>query len=237
MTTAGRLAGFVATAVAVLAAPLGATAGETPPGASAKPWFVVFYQASASCCGGQLPDSHVEWLQEQAGREHWQAAGAFPDFTMSLAVFQAESEAAARTAVQAEPMFARGRIKPDLRPWNPELGRQPRPAKPTGLCFAVVFEPGPQAPKGKPLAKESLAQHQKYWQERFAQKQVMMSGAFGDASGGLAIVTATDEPAAVSLVAHDPAVDAGLLKANVQPWPAAIDLCADRTQVAQATAP
>lgn len=85
-------------------------------------------------------------------------------------------------------------------------------------CFAAIYERGPNWIAGKPITQQPLSEHVAYLMGLHDQSVVAMGGPFADETGGLVILAVTDSDEAARLIDHDPAVQSGVLKAQVREW-------------------
>lgn len=86
------------------------------------------------------------------------------------------------------------------------------------MTFAVLYTPGPSWVAGKPLHEQDLAKHLEYVGKLQAQSIILMGGPFTDEDRGLVILQVPDGGQAKEIVARDPAVLNGVLKAEWHPW-------------------
>ncbi len=84
--------------------------------------------------------------------------------------------------------------------------------------FVLLYRPGPNWVKGKPVSDQPLKDHLDYMLTRNSEGIVTMVGPFEDSSGGLGIVEAADIEEAQELVDWDPAIRQGTLTADVFEW-------------------
>lgn len=84
--------------------------------------------------------------------------------------------------------------------------------------FLLMYSPGPAWKPGLPVAQQALGPHGKYMASLAADGRLMAGGPLLDADGGMAILHAADAEAARAILAADPAVKAGIMKAEVHAW-------------------
>ncbi len=84
--------------------------------------------------------------------------------------------------------------------------------------IAVLYSPGPNWIRGRPLSAQPLRGHVAYLKKLHARGQLSMGGPFTDESGGLVILTVDSIDQARELIARDPAVIEGILFAEVHAW-------------------
>lgn len=84
--------------------------------------------------------------------------------------------------------------------------------------FAAIYERGPNWIAGKPISQQPLSEHVAYLTGLHDQGVVTMGGPFADETGGLVILAVTDGEEAAGVIARDPAVQSGVLKAEVREW-------------------
>ena len=85
-------------------------------------------------------------------------------------------------------------------------------------CFAAIYQPGPNWISGKPNSQQPLSDHVAYLTDLHRQNVVAMGGPFADGEAGLVILAAADAAEAVRLIDRDPAVQSGILEAEVREW-------------------
>ncbi len=84
--------------------------------------------------------------------------------------------------------------------------------------FAALYERGPNWIEGRPLADQPLSAHLDHLLALHKDGRLTMGGPYGDETGGLVILTVDDMATAERLIADDPAIIAGTLKASVKVW-------------------
>jgi uncharacterized protein YciI len=84
--------------------------------------------------------------------------------------------------------------------------------------IAVLYERGAHWLPGRPLSEQPLRPHVEYLLRLHETGQLIMGGPFADQSGGLVILSVTDTAEAERLIADDPAVVDGILKATIRAW-------------------
>jgi uncharacterized protein YciI len=102
---------------------------------------------------------------------------------------------------------------------TPASAQTSPPAAGSTVYFLIVYSAGPAWKAGQPLAAQGLAPHGAYMRKLFSEGVVVAAGPTTDpAGGGLAIVRAKDMAEAKALLAADPAVQAGIMKAELRDW-------------------
>lgn len=86
------------------------------------------------------------------------------------------------------------------------------------VSIAVLYEPGPSWVQGQSLSQQPLRPHLEYLLAMHEQGRLIMGGPFADGTGGLIVLSVKDMAEAEQLVAKDPAVVAGILKADIRGW-------------------
>jgi uncharacterized protein YciI len=86
------------------------------------------------------------------------------------------------------------------------------------MTFAVLYTPGPSWVAGRPLHEQDVAKHLEYMGQLQAQGIVLMGGPFTGEDRGLVILEVPGDNEAREVVARDPAVLNGVLKAEWHPW-------------------
>jgi uncharacterized protein YciI len=84
--------------------------------------------------------------------------------------------------------------------------------------FLLIYSPGPAWKQGVPVGQQALGPHGKYMASLAADGRLVAGGPLLDADGGMAILHAADAAAARAILAADPAVQAGIMKAEVHAW-------------------
>jgi uncharacterized protein len=95
---------------------------------------------------------------------------------------------------------------------------QTQPAKPEPQTFAILYAPGPNWIKGKPIFEQDLQEHGQYMAKLLDQGHLELGGPFTDSSGGMAIITAKDGNEAATILKNDPGVTKGIFTATLRPW-------------------
>jgi uncharacterized protein YciI len=83
--------------------------------------------------------------------------------------------------------------------------------------FAVVYRPGPKWKVGAPMKDQDLRNHFLYLRDLGQKGAVVVAGPLGD-DGGLVILRASNQEAALRMVSADPAVLAGVFVGQVRPF-------------------
>ena len=95
---------------------------------------------------------------------------------------------------------------------------QTQPTKPEPQIFAILYAPGPNWIKGKPIFEQDLQEHGQYMAKLLDQGHLELGGPFTDSSGGMAIITAKDNDEAADILKNDPGVTKGIFTATLRPW-------------------
>lgn len=83
----------------------------------------------------------------------------------------------------------------------------------------IEYQRGPAWPPGQPAPKQALYDHQLYLEGLMQSGKLLIAGLFrDDAGGGIAVLDSSDELVARRLMDGDPAVQSGLLSAQLRPW-------------------
>lgn len=106
---------------------------------------------------------------------------------------------------------------------GPALAQAPPESKPAtapkSTYFLFVYSAGPAWKVGQPIAVQGLGPHGMYMTKLFKEGVVFAGGPSTEPSGnGLAIVRAKDETEAKALLAADPAIQAGIMTAELRTW-------------------
>lgn len=81
--------------------------------------------------------------------------------------------------------------------------------------YVVMMTHGPKWQSG---SEKQLDAHIKYWTTLSEQGKVFLGGPFADGSGGMSVLQSVSKEEAEKIAKEDPAVQSGLLKAEVKPW-------------------
>lgn len=99
------------------------------------------------------------------------------------------------------------------------------PARPAGkntppLFYAVTYTPGAKWVKGTHFLQQAgIMEHGAYWNDRTGTGELVTTGLLDDGLGGaMSLVQGQSLDSVKALVAADPAVKSGLLKADVRSW-------------------
>jgi uncharacterized protein YciI len=85
--------------------------------------------------------------------------------------------------------------------------------------FVLFHAPGPEWQEGVPAKDQAgIADHVEYFSGFFAPGTLFMGGPFLDNSGGMAIFKSASIEEVRAIALADPAVQTGLLKADVKSW-------------------
>jgi len=84
--------------------------------------------------------------------------------------------------------------------------------------FALCYRPGPAWIPGKSVFEQPLTAHRSYMQTLIDAGKVVLGGPYRDDTGGLVAVEAESREAALAMLAADPAIEAGVMLADVHPW-------------------
>jgi uncharacterized protein YciI len=88
---------------------------------------------------------------------------------------------------------------------------------------AVLYSRGPKWVEDKNFIEQPIAPHAQYMHALLTQKRLMLGGPYRDNLGELTILRVADFPDARAIVDHDPAIQAGILKAELHPWQISFD--------------
>ncbi len=95
------------------------------------------------------------------------------------------------------------------------LFAQTQPMKTESQTFAILYAPGPNWIKGKPIFEQDLQEHGQYMAKLLDQGHLELGGPFTDSSGGMAIITAKDNDEAAEILKNDPGVTKGVFTATL----------------------
>jgi uncharacterized protein YciI len=84
--------------------------------------------------------------------------------------------------------------------------------------FLFIYSPGPAWKPGLPASQQALAPHGAYMVKLAGDGRLLAGGPLLDADGGVAIVRAPDAAAARAILAADPSIVGGIMKAEVHGW-------------------
>jgi uncharacterized protein YciI len=84
--------------------------------------------------------------------------------------------------------------------------------------YVLYYVPGPRWQAGRSVSEQALDAHRAYMEELYERDELLMGGPLLDNAGGLIILRVPDQQVAEHIMAHDPAVRAGIVKGSVHPW-------------------
>jgi uncharacterized protein YciI len=84
--------------------------------------------------------------------------------------------------------------------------------------FALCYRPGPAWLPGKSVFEQPLSEHRSYMQSLIEAGTIVLGGPYRDDTGGLVAVDAGSRAAALDILTRDPAIEAGIMVAEVHPW-------------------
>ncbi len=84
--------------------------------------------------------------------------------------------------------------------------------------FVAIYERGPAWVKNRPLREQPLSAHVDYLTTLHGDGCVIMGGPFADGGGGLVVFATDSSEAADEVLANDPAIETGILKAVLHEW-------------------
>lgn len=85
--------------------------------------------------------------------------------------------------------------------------------------YVITFEKGAAWVEGRRYEQQpAIDSHLEYWQALYYQEVLLMSGPWQDQSGGIFVVRASDPSAVDAIVARDPGVTKGIIKADIRQW-------------------
>jgi uncharacterized protein YciI len=94
--------------------------------------------------------------------------------------------------------------------------------------YAIIYRPGPAWIPGKLPDQQDLNAHIAYIQQLRDQRKLIQVGPFMSDNSEVTVIEVSGEAEARSIVAQDPAVIGGVLRAEVTPWNIVFGLHADR---------
>jgi hypothetical protein len=86
------------------------------------------------------------------------------------------------------------------------------------MNLAVLYERGPNWLESQPMKEQPLRDHLEYLLALHKEGKVIMGGPYADETGGLVVLVADGIDEAERIIASDPAIVAGVLKARVKAW-------------------
>lgn len=89
--------------------------------------------------------------------------------------------------------------------------------------YVLIYSQGPAWQRGVPMAKQRVGKHYAYMQSLRDTHRLFLAGPLDDTNGGLIVVRAESLDDAKSVMAHDPAIIAGVFVGDVHGWDAALD--------------
>lgn len=174
----------------------------------------------------KLQGQHLANIRKMAAEHKVVIAGPFLDDTMlrGLFVFQADSIAQAQEWANSDPAIKAGRLAPDAHgPWDVEPGAIHSPAEPPAMeqYTVVLLKRGENWNPSAPEFMDVIKKHHAVAEQMTERGSLAIAGPFPfDDQGelrGIAIFRVGGEQTA-KLLQDDPAVKAGLLKAEIHPW-------------------
>jgi len=85
--------------------------------------------------------------------------------------------------------------------------------------YVITFEKGAAWTEGLRYEHQpEMDAHLEYWKVLYYQEILLLSGPWQDESGGIFVVRSSDRHAVDAIVARDPAVIGGIIKANIHQW-------------------
>ncbi len=90
----------------------------------------------------------------------------------------------------------------------------PPPAK----FFVLIYTPGPAWKAGLPMRQQSLGPHLGYMKQLRDTHVLFAAGPLIESNGGLILLKAASLDDARAIMAHDPAIDAGIFTGQAQSW-------------------
>jgi len=95
--------------------------------------------------------------------------------------------------------------------------------------YAIIYRPGAAWIPGKLPDQQDLNGHIAYIQQLRSQRKLIQAGPFMSDNSEVTVIEVTSEAEARSIVARDPAVVRGVLRAELTPWSIVFGLHADRS--------
>jgi uncharacterized protein YciI len=89
--------------------------------------------------------------------------------------------------------------------------------------FVLIYSQGPSWKPGVPMAKQALGKHYAYMLSLRDTHRLFLAGPLNDANGGMILLRAKSVDEAKSVMAHDPAITAGVFVGDIHGWDAAVD--------------
>jgi uncharacterized protein YciI len=89
--------------------------------------------------------------------------------------------------------------------------------------FVLIYSQGPAWKSGVPMAKQGLGKHFAYMLSLRDTHRLFLAGPLKDANGGLILLRAKSIDDAMAIMAHDPAIMAGIFTGDVHAWEAPVD--------------
>lgn len=84
--------------------------------------------------------------------------------------------------------------------------------------FIVIYKPGTDWIKGKPVTEQPLKEHGKFLLDLYKSKILLYAGPFGDDTGGAAVIEVSSAEEAKKIVERDPAVTGKVMIYEIHPW-------------------
>lgn len=209
-----------------------AFAQATQPNEKAAQYFFVLLNRPANApqlskeAGEKLQEEHMGNIRKMAAEHKLVIAGPFLDDTTLRGIFvlQAESAAQAQEWADSDPAVNAGRLAADVHgPWRVDAGAIHSPSEPEGLekYTLVLMKRGEKWNASAPDFMEAIQQHPAFIKQMAERKKIAIAGPFpfddpGELRGVDIFRVGAEETE--KLMQDDPAIKAGLLKAEIHPW-------------------
>lgn len=93
------------------------------------------------------------------------------------------------------------------------------------MYFVFLYTPGAAWQTGKPMLEQPLEEHFAYMAKLEAANVLKLGGGFTDDAGAMGVLEVVILEKAKEIVANDPAVKNGIMRASVHPWVASVKGC------------
>jgi len=203
---------------------------------AAQPYYLVYLRPDPARAriekedGDRIMAAHMANIHKMADDGVLKAAGPFDDTPSTISgifVMQADTFEAAKRIAAQDPTVLAHRNTVDVHVWNAPAGigdayfklHKADPKTPEGMAIHpyVVLLPGPNWEAGAP----SIAEHDRYVQSLRTQKKLAAAGSIEAPDDEFAVVVFRPAVAMEDvqrLMDDDPAVKAGVIKAEYHKW-------------------
>jgi uncharacterized protein len=205
---------------------------HSEPDAKTAQYFFVLLNRPANApqlskeAGEKLQEEHMANIRKLAAEHKLVIAGPFLDNTVlrGIFVFQADSAAQVQEWANSDPAITAGHLSAEVHgSWLVDKGTIHNPAEPPGFeqYTLVLIKRGDHWNSKAPDFMDVMKQHSAFVKQMADQGKIAIAGLFpfsdqGDLRAAAIFRVGTEQT--VKLTQDDPAVKAGLVKAEIHPW-------------------